>query len=47
MDEQNMVNICMQWNVTQPSNERIEATMWMNPEDIMLSEINQSQKGNV
>ena len=47
MDEQNMVNICMQWTVTQPSNERIEATMWMNPEDIMLSEINQSQKGNV
>ena len=45
MDKQNMVNT--QWNIIQPKKgNKLShmATKWMNPEYIMLSEINQSQK---
>lgn len=35
----------IQWNITQPWEEiLIHATTWVDFEDIMLSEINQSQK---
>ena len=48
MDEENVVNA--QWISIQPLKRRKSchlqfATIWMNPEDILLSKINQKQKG--
>ena len=42
--KENVVSI--QWNIIQPQNKEIllQATTWMNLEDIMLSKISQTQK---
>ena len=42
------VVLSIQWNIIQPQNKEIllQATTWMNLEDIMLSKISQTQKDN-
>ena len=48
MDKQNVIYIYIKQNIIQSFLKRQEilthAATWMNPEDIMLSEINQSQR---
>ena len=48
MDKEDVVYMYIQWNTTQPSKNEILlfAIMWMELEDIMLSEISQSEKDN-
>ena len=43
-----MMKLCTQWNTTQPSKNEIllYAMMWVELEDIMLSEITQTEKDN-